>query len=474
MTRLLRRELLERSFAAAAAAAAAPLAAPVVRAAANDTIRIAVIGVRGRGGSHTKAWLGNSSVEVAALVDADTAVAGNLLKAVEKKQGKKPAFYQDARKMLEDKSIDAVSIATCNHTHSLFAIWAMQAGKHVYVEKPVSHNIFEGRKVVEAARKYKRICQHGTQSRSSKGLKDAMAFLHGGGIGKIKIARGMCYKRRKSIGNKPDGTPPPSVDYNLWLGPAPTRPFSANRFHYNWHWHWDYGNGDIGNQGVHEMDRARWGIQKDTLPTKVMSVGGRFGYEDDGETPNTLVSWMDYGDVELIFEVRGLDTDAYKGGRIAAIFHGEKGYMVNGSYSGASVHDNDGKKIKSFGGGGDHFGNFIDAVKANDPKKLNAEIEEGHLSAALCHLANISYRLGEPKPMGDKVFGDIASANETYDRMKAHLGDNKVDLAATKLCTGPMLTFDPKTEKFTGNRAAEANKLVTREYRKPFVVPDQV
>ena len=222
------------------------------------------------------------------------------------------------------------------------------------------------------------------------------------------------------------------------------------------------------------MDRARWGIQKSTLPTRVMSVGGRFGYVDDADTPNTMVAWMDYGDVELIFEVRGLNTDEYMKGRIAALFHGEKGYMVNGSYSGASAFDNDGKKIQDFGGGGDHFRNFVDAIKANDPKLLFAEIEEGHLSASLCHLANISFRLGEKKAMGDKVFGDIASANETYNRMKAHLTDNKVDLASAQLQVGPMLTFDPKTEKFTGNRAAEANKLTTREYRKPFVVPESV
>ncbi len=475
MSRLSRRELLERSC-AAAAASAVPAAVPsFARAAdANDTLRIAVIGVKGRGGNHVSEWLRMSDVKIAAVVDVDEAVIDGVMKSIEKKQGQKPAYFKDGRKMLEDKAIDAVSIATCNHTHSLWAIWAMQAGKHVYVEKPVSHNIFEGRKVVEAARKYKRICQHGTQSRSSKGLKEAMAFLHGGGIGKIKIARGLCYKKRGSIGQKPDGNPPPTVDYDLWLGPAPSRAFNPNRFHYNWHWFWDYGNGDIGNQGVHEMDRARWGINKSSLPTKVMSVGGRYGYEDDADTPNTLVSWMDYGDVELIFEVRGLNTDEYKHGRIASIFHGEKGYLVNGSYSGATVYDNDDKKLQDFGGGGDHFRNFIDAIKANDPKVLNAEIEEGHLSAALCHLANISFRLGEKKPMGDKAFGDIASANETYDRMKAHLTDNKVDLGAAKLQVGPMLAFDPKTERFTGPQADAANKLVTRDYRKPFVVPDKV
>jgi predicted dehydrogenase len=480
MSRLSRRELLERSMCAAAAAAAARYAPDASaaetgpKAGANGTLNVAVIGVKGRGGNHVDEYLKFNDCRIAAIVDVDEAVIDGVMKAIEKKQGQKPAYFKDGRKMLEDKTIDAVSIATCNHTHSLWAIWALQAGKNVYVEKPCSHNIFEGRKLVEAARKYNKICQHGTQSRSSKGLKEAMAFLHAGKLGKVKIARGLCYKKRGSIGKKPDGTPPPSVDYDLWLGPAPTRPYNPNRFHYNWHWFWDYGNGDLGNQGVHEMDRARWGLNKNTLPTRVVSLGGRFGYEDDGETPNTLVAWYDYGDAELIFEVRGLDTDDYLKGRVATIFHCENGYMVNGSYSGATAFDKDGKKIQDFGGGGDHFRNFIDAVKSGKRADLNAEIEEGHLSAALCHLGNIPYRLGEMKPMGDKPFGDIASANETYVRMKEHLTSNKVDCASVKMRVGPMLTFDPKTEKFTGAQADAANKLTTREYRKPFVVPEQV
>jgi len=402
----------------------------------------------------------------------DENVIEGVMKTAEKRGGKRPEFFKDIRKMLENKDIDIVSIATTNHTHSLFSIWAMQAGKHVYVEKPVSHNIFEGRKVVEAARKYKRICQHGTQSRSSPGLKEAMKFLHGGGLGKVQIARGLCYKGRGSIGSHPDSQPPAGVDYDLWLGPAPVRPFNRNRFHYNWHWFWDYGNGDIGNQGVHEMDRARWGLGKNTLPTKVVSVGGRLGYEDQAETPNTMVAWMDYGDQQLIFEVRGLRTEKYKDAGVGVIFHCENGYMVNPSYSAATAFDKDGKKLQGFDGGGSHFGNFVSAIKSGKHTDLNADIEEGHLSAALCHLANCSYRMGEKGTLNKAdPFPGIEAAKESYERMKQHLEKNGVK-ADAPVTVGKLLNFDPKTEKFTGNEAA--NKLLTREYRKPFVVPEQV
>jgi hypothetical protein len=284
----------------------------------------------------------------------------------------------------------------------------------------------------------------------------------------------MCYKRRKSIGKKPDGTPPPSVDYNLWLGPAPTRPFSANRFHYNWHWHWDYGNGDIGNQGIHQMDLARWYLGKDAHPTKVVSLGGRFGYEDDGETPNTQIACLDYEDgTQVIFEVRGLDTDKYMGQKIGNVCHCEKGHT-----SGTSAYDRDGKKISVEASGsphpGGHFRNFINAVIANDPSQLNADVLVGHMSCVLFHMGNISYRLGKPVPFDatKTPFGKNEAGNETFDRMCTHLKENGVDLAKTQYQMGPVLTFDPDKEQFKGDRAAEANKLVTREYRKPFVVPE--
>ncbi|MFN3486827.1 MAG: Gfo/Idh/MocA family protein, partial [Planctomycetota bacterium] len=347
MRDLSRREFL-LSAAAAAAASSAPewasAAGPSRPVGANEILRVAVVGVKGRGLAHVSAFAKMKDAQVAAIVDIDENVIDQAMKIAERAGGRKPAFYQDIRKMLEDKTIDAVSIATTNHTHALFSIWSLQAGKHVYVEKPVSHNVWEGRKIVEAARKYNKICQTGTQCRSSAGLRRAIQFLQEGKLGKIKIARGLCYKRRGSIGKKPDGPVPPGVNYDLWLGPAPERPFNPNRFHYNWHWFWDYGNGDLGNQGIHQMDIARWGLGKNALANKVISVGGRFGYEDDGETPNTQLCLYDYGDAQILFEVRGLETEAYRGAKIGVVFHCENGYLVNPTYTSATAFDLKGEK----------------------------------------------------------------------------------------------------------------------------------
>jgi len=478
---LTRREILERSMFAAAAAAAAQAprwacALDGPRAGPNEALRVAVAGVKGRGKEHINSYLRMKDVEIAALVDVDPRVAVDSLKLVEQRSGKAPAFHKDLRRALEDKSIDAVSIATTDHTHALLSVWAMQAGKHVYVEKPVTHNIFEGRKMVEAARKYKRVCQAGHQCRSSRGLKEAMTALHEGKLGRVLIARGLCYKRRGSIGKKADSPAPEGVDYDLWLGPAPARPFNPNRFHYNWHWFWDYGASDMTAQGVHQMDIARWGLNKKELARRVACVGGRFGYEDDGEVPNTQVAWYDYGDCELVFETRGLDTPPHMDARIGVIFHCEKGYVVNPTYTSATFFDADGKKIQSYGGGdGDHFRNFVDAVRGGSPAGLACDIEEGHLSASLCHMAQISWRLGEKKPMtGDAPFGDLKSANEAFLRMRSHLAAEKVDPQTTPLRVGPVLSFDPKTERFAGNDAANRDLIMRREYRKPFVVPDEV
>ncbi len=475
-----RREMLERSmFAAAAAAAGPPRWSPALegrRTGPNETLRVSVVGLKGRGKEHLNAFLRMKDVEVAALVDVDPRMVVDSAKLVEQRTGKAPAFHKDLRKALEDKSLDAVSIATTDHTHALLSIWSMQAGKHVYVEKPVSHNIFEGRKMVEAARKYKRVCQAGHQCRSSRGLQEAMAALHGGKMGKILIARGLCYKRRGSIGKKADSSPPEGVDYDLWLGPAPVRPFNPNRFHYNWHWFWDYGASDMTAQGVHQMDIARWGLGKKELARRVASAGGRYGYEDDGEVPNTQVAWFDYGDSELVFETRGLDTPRYMGARIGVIFHCEKGYVVNPTYTSATFFDPDGNKIQSYGGGdGDHFRNFVDAVRSGSPAGLACDIEEGHLSAALCHMGQISWRLGGSKPMTcESPFGDLKAANEAFARMREHLAAEKVDPQTTQVRVGPVLTFDPKKERFVGNDAANNDLIMRRQYRKPYVVPDEV
>ena len=470
------RTITRRDFISTSAGAGAFLALPAGARAKpwpSETVRVAVTGVRGRGGDHVKELLGVNEVEVAAVCDVNPDVIAKPMKSIEDKQGKKPAYFKDFRKMLEDKSIDAVTIATCNHTHSLLAIWAMQAGKHVYVEKPVSHNVWEGRKVVEAARKYGRICQAGTQSRSYKGFQEAIQFLREGKLGAIKLARGLCYNPRPSIGHRDDAPVPAGVDYDAWLGPAPERPWNPNRFYYNWHWFWDYGNGDLGNQGIHQMDICRWGIGKDELPKKVLSIGGRFGYQDDGETPNSQIVTLEFGDgPPILFEVRGLETQPYRGAKVGVVFHCADGYMVF-SRSEAVAFDKAGEQLKKFTGAGDHFKNFTDAIVKGKPDTLAADVEKGHLSSALCHLGNISYRLGGLYAMyKTRPFGENEEAVDTFERFKEHMTANDVKPDTTQISVGKVLTIDPKTETIVGD--PEASKLLTREYRKPYVVPEKV
>lgn len=475
-----RREFLEQSMFAAASAAALGASIPHLSAAEsessspNEKLRVALLGVNGRGQSHLSAFTGRKDTEVVAVVDPDESVGmkkgvGN----VYKKTNKKPAYYKDLRKAFDDQKIDIVSIATPNHWHALGAIWAIQAGKDVYCEKPVSHNVSEGRRIVEAARKYNKIVQTGTQCRSQPGLIDAIKFVKDGGIGEVKLARGTCYKRRKSIGPKGNYDVPASVDYDLWLGPAPMAPLTRKRFHYDWHWQTPTGNGDLGNQGIHQMDVARWGLGVDSIGDSVQAYGGRLGYVDAGDVANTQVSIHQFGDKRLVFEVRGLETEAYRGAKVGVIFYGSEGYVVIPSYNSASAFDLDGKLIKKFSGSADHFANFVDAVRSRKISDLNADIEEGHISSALCHLGNISYELGEKVPVQElnaRFIGD-AEAQETLGRYREHLSNNKLDPAKTQVSLGPELSLDGKKEVFTGSMASTANPKLTREYRAPFVVP---
>jgi predicted dehydrogenase len=363
-------------------------------------------------------------------------------------------------------------------------IWACQAGKDVYVEKPCSHNVHEGRVAVEAARKYNRIVQHGTQSRSDSRWAEAVEAIRTGQLGKLLVSRALCYKPRGSIGEKPITSAPTEVDFDIWLGPAPKQPFHANLVHYNWHWFWDFGNGDIGNQGVHQMDIARWLIPASstasaTYPKTVISVGGRFGYKDQGQTANTQISVMDYGDTQLIFEVRGLHTGPYEGATIGNIAHLEAGTIVQGRFypKGKKEAVPLSKVVKvdaRRGPGRGHFGNFIAAVRSRKVEDLNADILEGHHSAALCHLPNISYRLGEDVPFSKSsgAFGDDKEAAETMARMEEHLKENKVAIDGLNYRLGRKLTFDAASESFVGD--SQANELLTRPYRAPFVVPDRI
>ncbi|APW58867.1 Gfo/Idh/MocA family protein [Paludisphaera borealis] len=452
---------------------------------ANDTIRVAVAGVNGRGMEHIDQFSKAAGVELVYLVDPDERTYEKALHGV-KSSGRAPKTVRDIRRVLDDKDVDAVSIATPNHWHSLMTIWACQAGKDVYVEKPCSHNVHEGQVAVEAARKYNRIVQHGTQGRSERHWAEAAALIRSGKLGKLHVSRALCYKPRKSIGEKPTTTPPSELDFNLWLGPAQEQAYHANLVPYNWHWFWDFGNGDIGNQGVHQMDVARWlipgpdGSKSATLPKSVLSVGGRFGYHDQGQTANTQVSVMDFGDAQLIFEVRGLPTKKFEGELVGNIAHLDEGTLV-----GDTFHPKGGKEavpVSKLAAGLDvprrpgknHFDNFLEAVRSRKVENLNADILEGHHSSALCHLANISYRLGAEVPFSKetKAFGDDKDAFETFARMEDHLKEDGVKLENLNYRLGRKLTVDAASASFVD--APEANRLLTRAYRAPFVVPDRI
>ena len=425
-----------RSFIKKSAAATALLSVPTIIPSkvfgANDRVNAAVLGVNGRGKSHIEGLMEQPNVQITTFVDPDLVVGNQRAKEFETKYGKTVKVVQDMRKAFDDKDIDVVTVATPNHWHTLATIWACQAGKDVYVEKPGSHNIWEGRKMVEAAHKYNRVVQHGVQLRSSVAINEAIKLLRDGYIGNVYMARGLVFRNRPDIGNKPNEPVPEGLDYDIWTGPAPKRPFTRNIVHYNWHWHWDYGNGDVGNQGIHETDLCMWGLNVG-LPNKITAMGGKFLFNDCKETPEVLSSVYHYPDEKKIiqFEVRPWYTNAEDGSSVGNIFYGDKGYMVIKGYETYETFlgskKEPGKKGKE---GGDHFKNFIEAVRAHDPKMVNAPVESAHLSSALAHLGNIAYR------------------------------------------TGRVLTFDPKTEKFVND--PEADKYLSRNYRAPFIVPDKV
>jgi predicted dehydrogenase len=424
----------------AAAGAAVLKAAPSI----NDTVRVACVGIRGQGKAHIHMYSQMPTVEIAALCDVDESVLNQRTQEMVSAGKKKPTGYTDVRKLLEDKSIDAISIATPNHWHSLMGIWACQAGKDVYVEKPCSHNIFEGRQLVRAAQQYNRIVQHGTNSRSGVAVREAVQKMREGVIGEVYMARGLCFKWRDSIGHKPEGPVPAGVDYNLWTGPAPLHAFTPNRFHYNWHWFWDYGNGDIGNQGIHEMDVARWGLGV-KYPTRVSAMGGHFMFDDDQQTPNTMVANFEFDEGGkkkiLVFEVRhwmsNHEAGIGEGGKkkdsntVGNTFYGSKGYLAidgYGQYKTWLGRDQEPGSARTEGG--NNWANFIEAVRSRKQSDLNAPIEEGYMSTVLVHLANISYRLGRS------------------------------------------LEFDAQNLSCKGD--PEATRMFTRQYRAPFVVPEKV
>ncbi len=425
--------------------AAALGAASSVFGAASDKVRVAIVGIGGRGKDHIRGYSKLQNVEIVAVCDVDESHRGKAAALVQEATGKKPQAYTDVRKLLEDKSIDAISIATPNHWHTLIAIWGCQAGKDVYVEKPCSYNMFEAKQIVAAARKYNRMVQQGSQIRSSVAVQEAVQKMRDGLIGDLYLARGLCFKWRDTIGRAPVSPVPPGVDYDLWTGPAPKHAFTKNRFHYNWHWFWDYGNGDLGNQGIHQVDIARWGLGV-RYPVKVSAIGGHFMFDDDQETPNTLNCAFEFdggGNRKMMeFEVRHWMTNGESsiveqgkngkpGNAIGDLFYGSKGYLAVDSYNSYKTWlGREQQPGPSNKGGGDHYQNFIDAVRSRNREILHAEIEEGAASTVLVHLANISYRLGRT------------------------------------------LHFDAASYSVTGD--PEANRMFTRNYRAPFVVPEKV
>ena len=414
---------------------------------ANDRINLAVIGVGGRGTAHLGIIHHQENARIAAVCDVNQAQTERATARVEKLQGDKPKVYSDMRKLFEDKDIDAVTIATPNHWHALATIWAVEAGKDVYCEKPASYNIFESQRMVAHARKNKRMVQIGMQSRSTPHKRRAVELLRGGAIGKIYMARGICFKRRPSIGHTPEQPVPPGVNWDMFLGPAALEPYTKNHHIYNWHWFWNTGNGDIGNQGIHEMDMARWGLGAG-LPNGVSSTGGKYVYHDDQETPNTQLASFDYGDSEVVFEVRGLPTPSEsiitfeaptghsmsEGNSIGNTFFGENGYL-SVDHTGFQIFMGDahepGESMKAERAHADdavaHMANFLKAVRSRKVEDLNADVADGTYSADLVHMANISYRLKRK------------------------------------------LAFDPKTQEFSGDH--EANRMKTRNpYRAPYIV----
>jgi len=478
VSRQTRRTFLKRAATTAGVATAFTVAGTATSGrvlGANDRIRVAVAGINGRGRSFLTGFGGMEDVEVAYLVDPDSRLFASSGNIVKERAGNTPLCVQDVRRALDDSSLDAVAIVTPNHWHALMGIWACQAGKDVYVEKPCSHNIFEGRQLVEAARKYDRIVQHGTQRRSDPQWIRLVNDVRNGKYGRLLVSYGYASRTRDSIGIRDPQEPPRGLDFDLWLGPAPVQPFRTNLVHYNWHWRWDFGNGEIGNMGSHQLDVCRWAMPDGAVPKSVVSLGGRFGYEDQGQTPNTQLSLIDFGEVKLFLEIRGRD----KQWKITNEFYTDEGAIRNGKFF--PKGKSEGVPIGDFPPPGApeqgprHMRNFIVAVRSRKREDLTAEILEGHRSALLAHLGNISYRLGEEVPFDrlTKPFGGDAIFHEAFEDMKRSLVDGgQLELAKSTCRLGRRLSFDAEAEQFVA--AADANRLLSRPYRGPFVVPKRV
>ncbi|MCE5187130.1 MAG: Gfo/Idh/MocA family oxidoreductase [Planctomycetaceae bacterium] len=448
---------------------------------ANENIRVGIIGVGRQGSYHAERLSKMAGVQLVALADPDPGYKMGLLQQELAHREDNPLevdVHRDFRALLDRKDIDAVVIVSCNHWHSLHSILALQAGKHVYVEKPVSHTIWEGRQLVNMAKKSGLVVQAGLHHRSRACWPEAIEYLKQGHLGKVICSCGLCYKQRDSIGLlESPASPPSTCDYDLWLGPAQEQPIRRPQFHYDWHWLWNTGDGDLGNQGVHQVDIGRWMLGQDGYPEHVLSIGGRFGYKDAGETPNTQIVFYDYKPVPMIFEVRGLPAQPgvrgmsiYKKTRIGNVLECEGGYIAE-----ETVYDKQGKKMHTFSphGGELHLSRFIEAVRNNTPQDVPCSILDGHISSALCHLPNISHQLGAQTAAAEiteKIKADVLQS-EAWARFLEHLRVNQQDLEKNRPVLGAALTFDGTTEQFTGDLAAQANPLARGHYRPKWQVP---
>ena len=493
MSQLSRRRFLKRGLSATAGSYVALSSVghlmPSARG-ANDEIRIGVAGIRGRGGGHINHFQSLPGVKVVALCDPDEKVLAERVEGFKKKYqvgGSAIKGYMDIRDVLDRKDVDAIVIAAPNHWHSLMTIWGCQAGKDVYVEKPVSHSIWEGRKMVEAARKYNRIVQAGTQQRSCPAVIEAAADIQAGKYGKVLWVHCSKTGARGSIGKVTEPQPVPEhIDYNLWAGPAPMTPVMRKQFHYDWHWQWNWGDGEMANWGVHYLDDLHHLLGWKDIPTKVVAAGNRFAWDDNGQTPNMHFALMDHDGLPVVVDIRNLPDPRRSGGKGGAVYLKSRGgnyiqcedAVIRLSRGGGGAYDRNDKRIKQYKGnaGAGHAQNFIDAMRSRRRQDLAAEIEVGHQSTAICHQANIAWRAGSEATV-DEVYDSMRShedAVNTLTDMLQQLGGNEVALATKPFVLGPVLTYDRRKEMFVGAGAARANQYIRCSYRYPFVIEEKV
>ncbi len=493
MKQISRRNFLQCSVAATAGSyLALSSSSPFVSRArgANDEIRLAVAGINGRGNAHVHDFNNMGGVRVVALCEPDQQILDKRVGEFKKRYevgDDAIKGYRDIRDVLDRDDVDGIVIATPNHWHSLMTIWACQAGKDVYVEKPVSHSIWEGRKMVEAARKYSRIVQAGTQHRSCPGVQEAARDIQAGKYGKVKWIHCSKLGARATIGKVTSPQPvPSSVDYNLWAGPAPMSPVMRKSFHYDWHWQWNWGDGEMANWGIHYIDDFRHFLGMKDVPTKVVAAGNRFAWDDNGETPNMHFALFDYDGLPIVVDIRNLPDPKRRGGNSGAVYLGSRGgnYVqceagsVRISRGGGWFYDNDGKRVYQYkgDGGSNHAENFIECMRSRKAEDLAADIEVGHYGTAVCHQANVAWRAGAEASV-DEVRAAMKShedALNTLNDMLEQIEGNGVDLAKEPFVLGPQLTYDRKQEKFVGNGAQKANQYVRCSYREPFVIHDEV